>query len=121
MPNNNGTHYFETLNRFQGELTEDALVQRMNECNMVLGELSKSEVWKIVLNDARGMIKMLDDNWQNLLPNTDKFQEARVIKIACKQISDLPGKYLEELTMIQDKLKEIQNPDKIVEKDNDNN
>jgi hypothetical protein len=118
--NNNGNHYFETLNQIHGELTEDKLVNRMNECNMVLGELSKSQVWQIVLNDARGMIKMLDDNWQNLIPSTEKFQEARVIKIACKQLADLPSKYLEEVTMIQDKLKEIQNPETIIEKDNDN-
>jgi len=121
MNNNGGTHYFETLNRIQGELTEETLVMRINECKAVLNELADKYVWRIVVQDAQAMIKMLDDNWQSLLPDSDKFKEARVIKIACKQIVDLPKKYLEELEMLQEKLKEFQSSDTVVEKDNDNN
>ena len=51
----------------------------------------------------------------------EKPKEARVIKMACKHISELPGKYLEELEKIQEKLIEIQSPNMVVTKDNDNN
>jgi hypothetical protein len=118
---NKGNNYFETLNGIQGELTDEVLVNRMNECNMVLGNLAESPVWKIVLNDSRELIKKLDDNWQDMPPDTDKFREARIIKMACKHISDLPGKYLQELEQIQDELTKRQNPADIVQKDLDNN
>lgn len=118
---NNGNHYFETLNRIQGELTEEVLLNRMAECNLVLGELSKSEMWRIIINDAREMIKQLDDTWQDMQPDSLQFKESRVIKMACKHISDLPGKYLEELNVLQDKITEFQNSDKVIEKDADNN
>lgn len=118
---NKGNHYFETLNRIQGELTDDVLVARMNECNMVLGELSKSAVWTIILNDARELIKRLDDNWHDMQPDSKEFREARIIKMACKHLSDLPSKYLQELEQIQDELTKRQQPDDIVSKDNDNN
>jgi len=117
---NKGNNYFETLNRIEGEMTEDVLVNRMNECNMVLGELAESAVWKIVLNDARALIKTLDDNWQNMIPDTDKFKEARLIKMVCKHLSDLPNQYLMELEQIQDELTKRQNPQEIISKDNDN-
>ncbi len=102
-------------------MTEEVLMQRMNECNLVLGELSKSEMWKIILNDSREMIKQLDNTWQDMNPETAQFKESRVIKMACKHISDLPGKYLHELTTLQDKIREMQSPDKVIEKDSDNN
>lgn len=117
---NNGNQYFETPNGISGELTEEVLIARMSECNAVLGELSKSNVWQIVLNDVRSMIKTLDDKWQELLPDSPQFKEARAVKMAFKHISDLPGKYLEESQMIEEKLKEIQNPDKHIQKDSDN-
>lgn len=117
---NNGNQYFETLNRLEGEMTEESLVHRMAECNAVLGELAKSHAWKIILEDVRAMIKTLDDNWQHFLPNTSKFEEARVMKMSCKHIADFPGKYLKELQEIEKALEEIQNPDKTISKDNDN-
>lgn len=117
---NNGNHYFETLNRIQGELTDEVLVHRMSECNLVLGELSKSQVWRIVLNDSRELIKALDDKWHDMQPDSKEFREARVIKMACKHIADLPNKYLQELEQIQEELTKRNNPAEIVQKDNDN-
>lgn len=118
---NNGNQYFETHNRFEGELTDEVLVIRMRECNMVLGELGQSEVWKIVLNDSRDLIKALDDKWHDMQPDSKEFKEARIIKMACKHISDLPEKYLKELEQIQEELTKRQNTDVIVSKDVDNN
>lgn len=117
---NKGNQYFETPNGIQGELTEDVLVARMGECNAVLGELSQSAAWQILLADVRAMIKTLDDKWQELIPDTPQFKEARAVKMAFKHISDLPAKYLEELTEIESKLQEIQNPDQTIQKDSDN-
>lgn len=120
MDQNQNNHYFEQLHRRYGDLTEDTMVQRMSECTMVLGELSNSSMWKIVLDDAREMIKRLDDHWQDIPPESPEFRESRIVKMASKHISDLPSRYLQELTVLQEKLKEMQSPDKIIEKDSDN-
>ena len=119
MQNNN--HYFETLQSIQGELTDDLIVERMSECNTVLGELSRSDMWRIVLHDAREMIKKLDDTWHDMNPESKEFREARVIKMACKHIADLPTKYIQELNNLQEELAKRQNPDEIISKDTDNN
>lgn len=118
---NRENQYFETQYRFEGELTDEVLVNRMRECNMVLGELGQSQVWRIVLNDSRELIKKLDDNWHDMAPDSKEFKEARVIKMACKHISNLPDNYLKELEQIQEELTKRQNSEVIVSKDMDNN
>lgn len=120
MVNSNGNQYFETLNRSENEFNEEALVHRMSECNMVLGEISKSQAWKILIDDVRSLMKTLDDNWQHIPPGSDKFESARVMKMACSVVSDFPSKYLKELESLEEKLVEIQNADKIIQKDADN-
>ena len=117
---NNSNQYFETQNRIQGELTEEVLISRMQECNMVLNELSKSQVWQIVIRDARELIKQLDNSWQDIPTDDLKFKEARIVKMACKHICDLPNKYIKELEDIERTLADMQNPEAIITKDNDN-
>jgi hypothetical protein len=118
MSDNN--FYFETLRRTEGELTDDVISQRIAECNMVLGELTKSAVWNILLSDAKQMIKRIDDSWQDIVPDSKQFQEARVLKMASKHIFDLPMKYAQELDMLQTELQKRQQPDEVIQKDNDN-
>lgn len=117
---NTGNQYFETQNRIQGELTEEELVHRMEECNMVLNELSKSAVWQIVVRDARELIRQLDNSWQDMPTDDLKFREARVVKMACKHICDLPSKYIKELEGLEKAISDIQNVETVVQKDNDN-
>ena len=87
---------------------------------MVLGQLANNPAWKILLDDVRALSQMLDDNWQQIVPSSDKFSEARIMKIACKHISDFPAKYLKELQDIEEALKSMQEPEKIIQKDSDN-
>jgi hypothetical protein len=116
----NSNHYFETPNGIQGELTDDVISNRIAECNTVLGELSKSKVWQIVISDARRNMKNLDDNWQDILPDSPQFKEARTLKIALKHIFELPIKYSQELNMLQAELQKRQQPEEIIQKDADN-
>lgn len=113
--------YFEQFTREYGELTEETLIFRMNQCNVILAELSNSQAWKILIDDSNQIVKYLDDNWQHMETNTEVFMKSRVTKMAHKTILDIPKDYLRELTMIEEKLKEIQNPGHNIEKDADNN
>jgi hypothetical protein len=118
VPENN--FYYETPHGTEGELTEDVIIQRIAECNIVVGELSKSQVWAIVLMDAKKMIKQLDDSWQDFPTDAKQLSEARVLKMASKHIFDLPMKYAQELDMLQTELAKRQKSDEIVQKDADN-
>jgi hypothetical protein len=116
----NNNFYHETLNRTEGELTEEVLSARISECNMVLGELTNSMVWKTLLNDAKRMIEMIDNNWQDLPDNDPKIREMRVLKMASMHIFELPKKYSEEMAMLQVELLKRQQPEEIIQKDADN-
>lgn len=118
--NNNANQYFEQLTKVHGDITEELLVGRMSQCNALLGEISNSPAWKILIEDARRIVKYLDDNWQHMEAGSDVFLKSRVSKMAYKTIIDVPNDYLLELQMIEAKLKEMQNTD-IIEKDTDNN
>lgn len=111
---NNGNQYFEQVNRMQGELTEEAMIARMGECTAILGDMTKGIAWKALLADVRRVMKNLDDNWQHIPPNDAKFESARVMKMALSMIADFPGKYAEELRMIEQELQKMKNPDNII-------
>lgn len=118
MSNNN--FYFETLQQIQGEMTEDSIVRRIGECNTVLGEITKTAAWEILLKNSKEMIEKLDDSWQDFPGDSAQLKEARILKMASKHIFELPFKYAEELDMLTEELKKRQNPTEIIEKDSDN-
>lgn len=118
MGNNN--FYFETLQQTQGELTDEVLSGRIAECNMVLGQLTTSMAWNVLLHDSKEMIQKLDDSWQDFPTDSPQLKEARIIKMASKHIFDLPSKYAKELDMLQTELAKRQNREEIIEKDSDN-
>jgi hypothetical protein len=116
----NSNFYFETLGTTEGEMTDDVISNRIAECNMVIGQLQNSSVWRVVLNDAKQMINKLDESWQDFPPESPQLKEARIIKMASKHIADLPSKYAQEMEMLREELKKRQNPDEIIQKDSDN-
>ena len=116
----NNDLYFETLKETQGEMTDDLLSGRIAEINVILGQLTSSPAWNILLHDSKQMIKRLDDTWQNFPDGATQLKEARVLKMAYQHIFDLPMKYAEELDMLLGELKKRQNTDEIVQKDVDN-
>jgi hypothetical protein len=116
----NNNFYFETLQGTQGELTDEVLSGRISECTLVLGELTKSPAWNILLQDSKAMIQKLDDSWQDFPVDSPQLREARIVKMASKHIFDLPIKYAQELDQLREQLVKRQNPEEIIEKDNDN-
>ena len=117
---NGNNFYFETLHKTQGELTDEVLSGRMAEVNLVLGELTQSTAWNVLLHDSKQLVQQLDDCWQEIDETSAKFKEARILKMASKHIFDLPMKYAQELDMLRAELMKRQNPEEIVQKDNDN-
>lgn len=118
MSDNN--FYYETLSSTQGEMTDDVLSGRITEINVILGQLTTSPAWNILMHDSKQMIKKLDDSWQDFPEDSKQIKEARILKMAYRHIFDLPMKYAEELDMLRCELAKRQNPDEIVQKDTDN-
>lgn len=112
--------YFETLQQTQGELTDEVLSGRMAEVNLVLGEITKSPAWNILLHDSKQLVQQLDNCWQEIDETSNKFKEARILKMASKHIFDLPMKYAQELDQLRQELVKRQNPDEVIQKDTDN-
>lgn len=117
---NNNNFYYETLSATQGELTDEVLSGRIAECNLVLGELSKSLAWNVLLQDSKQLVQQLDSCWQEIDETSPKFKEARILKMASKHIFDLPMKYAMELDQLRSELVKRQNPEEVIQKDADN-
>ena len=94
------------------------IIKRIEECEIVVGELDASRVWQIVQKDLEEQRKQLDDFWQNIT-DTDKLQKARELKMATLHILNLKDKYKEELDARKKELGEYESPDKVIKKDYD--
>lgn len=116
----NNDHYFETLKTIQGEMTDEVLIQRIDECTSILNELVNSRCWDVLLRDNKRMCSQLDDSWQDIPLASPKLPEARILKMATKHIIELPMKYAQELDMLTEELKKRQSPDEEISKDSDN-
>ena len=84
--------------------SEDEIIKRIKECEMVVDKLDNSDVWKVVINDAVQWSSQLDNMWQDVM-DEDKLKQMRVLKLAYKHIMDLPTKYREQLAALQEGLK----------------
>jgi hypothetical protein len=85
--------YFEQslINQLNG-MSEESLIQRISDCQMITEKLESDLVWKLVLKDAEAWVKRLDSTWQEI--EDDKTRNyARVLKFAYLHIKELPNKY----------------------------
>ncbi len=94
------------------------LVNRIEECEIVINELDNSMVWKIVQKDLLQQKQMIDDNWQDLV-DPDKLQKARELKFATMHVLSLKDKYSEEFKCKQKELQTYQNLETNIPKDYD--
>lgn len=112
--------YFETLGSSGGELSEENVIRRIEECEIVLNEVVNSRLWDILLRDNKEMMANLDNNWQDIASDSNKLAEARILKMATKHIVGLPMLYAKELDALKGLLHKLQNPEEVIEKDSDN-
>ena len=93
--------YFEDVN--QPQVSEDEIIKRLKECELVVDKLGLDSVWQIVLRDASRWVKELDNKWQDT-GDEKILREMRILKIAYKHVMDLPKKYKEDLVALQETL-----------------
>lgn len=97
---------------------EVALIQRIEQCNLVVERLDNDPAWKVILQDLDILKKQIDDSWQGI-DDDKKLERARVMKFAVQHLMDIKNGYANELKAAQEELKKIQNPDKETLKDYD--
>ena len=116
---NQSNQYFEQqVKSIYGAASEEQLVQRVSDCSMVVDRLDADPVWGVVITDARHWVARLDANWQDIR-DTEKLNQARVLKTAYLHISNLPQKYKEDLDRATQELNARKNVDTEIIKDFD--
>lgn len=83
--------------------SEDAIIKRIKECEMVVDKLSTNDVWSVVLRDCNAWSKHLDGLWQDVT-DEKKLNDMRVLKLAYKHITSIPKQYKEELAHLKEEL-----------------
>jgi seryl-tRNA synthetase len=97
---------------------EEGLIQRIEECQLVVDRLDNDPAWKVILRDLEILKKQIDDSWQ-AIDDDKKLERARVMKFAVQHLIDIKTGYETELKAAKEELTKIQNPDKEIQKDYD--
>ena len=97
---------------------EQDLINRMEDCRTIVNDLERSPVWRVVFNDIKSSMQLLDDNWQNIYEEK-KLMEARILKMANMHVLSLKNKYAEELASVEADFSKLRNQDKEMTKDYD--
>ena len=98
------------------EQIED-VIQRIQECEIVVDELESSPTWKILITDIELQKQQLDDNWQTM--TDEQLDKARPLKFSAMHILTLKDAYAEELKQRRTELKTYQNQETEMIKDYD--
>jgi len=93
--------YFEDNSRLRA--SEEDIVKRIKECEMVVDKLTTNDVWTVVLKDANAWSRQIDSLWQDVT-DADKLYQMRVIKTAYKHLINLPKQYKDELAQLKEEL-----------------
>lgn len=92
----NNAYFEQEALKMMGGLSEDEVVQRISDCQMVVERLASDPVWKLVIEDARKWVERLDSNWQEIEDEKQR-NYARVLKFAYLHVRELPNKYKADL------------------------
>lgn len=96
----------------------DELVRRIEDCQVVVGEIESNPAWKILMKDIQMERVRLDDNWQNF-SDKDKFEQARIIKLSIMHLINVVEKYKYDLESCQKELATLDDPEGTIVKDYD--
>ncbi len=97
----------------------DETIKQIGRLEKVVNALDNSEAWKIVVEDYQRGEKMIDDSWINEF-DEKRLKQFRVTKLASREVSQLLDKYKYDLELARKQLFQIDNPDKEIPKDWDN-
>lgn len=101
------------------EQVEDELLKRMERCNFVINGLQNYEPFRAILADFETTLKNIDRVW-HLTSDLNKLNELRITKLAATSLLNSLDNYKFDLEKCTKELAEIQNPDKIISRDVDN-
>lgn len=97
---------------------KEGLQNRLGECSIVVDELENSVAWKVLLRDTKKQQELIDSNWQDTKP--EKIEAMKALKRATMHILAIPDQYKQEKEIIEKELDDMENPDKVIQKDYDN-
>jgi hypothetical protein len=98
---------------------EENLIKRMERSRYVLEGLKNNGPFKAVLKDFEDTVKRIDSAW-HLTSDINKLTELRITKLAATSVLTCLDNYEYDLKKSTEELANLQNPDKIIDKDVDN-
>jgi len=97
----------------------ETLQKRINRYQMIVNGLEDSEAWREVVNDFNVERKRMDDNWQKVR-DEKQWHEWRITKLAIMKIINIIDDYKNDIRVAKEEINKIDNPDKKIRKDVDN-
>lgn len=108
----------ESMQRTQQQV-EDEYIQRIERCNFIINGLENHEPFRAIMADFLQTIKNIDGAW-HLMSDINRLNELRVTKLAAVSIVNCLDNYKFDLEKSTKELAELQNPDKVIQRDVDN-
>lgn len=93
--------------------------QRIGECKKVLKGIKESDWWNVIEKDLNRYKDQIDKSW-HLIDDEDKLRDLKFNKFAVEHILNLESNYQNDLDDAKDEMEKLNNPDKKVHKDYDN-
>jgi hypothetical protein len=91
----------------------------VNRSDLIINGLEHNQSWEMVVEDLTKEQKRLDDSWQ-YVTDEKKWLEFRITKMATVKLINLVEDYKADKELAQKDLFILQNPDKAIQKDVDN-
>jgi len=98
---------------------KNKLLERLEHCRKIIEGLENNEAFKLLIGDFENTAKRLDENWQWI--NEDKvLKEAQITKMATLSIINSLANYRHDIEQVKQQLDKLENPDKLISADFDN-
>lgn len=99
----------------------DEVLDKIARASTVVRELNHNPGWEILLEDFSTMRDRIDDSWHLVDPTTKakELNELRVTKLAIGSILQTYDSYVHDLATAEKELYSIDNKDKVISKDFD--
>lgn len=103
----------KTINEIENEL-----IKIIEKSGMVVHGLENNQAYIQLISDFKDTANKIDDAW-HLVSDLNKLNEMRITKLAAVSIVNALDNYKMDLNKATEQLAKLRNPDKIMDKDYD--
>lgn len=110
----NEAYFHGQMRNYLQQQSDEQIVDRLRNIRAIADQLGTSDVWDLVLQDAKRWKQKMDDEWQNVVD--DKvLSQMRIVKQAYLFLTQVPERYKREAKMLEDEIKSRKDYENTVE------